>query len=86
MGDEGLELSPEKSPQETVNNAVTSNASKSTNGPRVHDRVHEPEFPPELLLIIEHWESIPDYMKETIMSLIKSHIMQSKDGAKGLNQ
>jgi hypothetical protein len=72
MGDTGLEQIPEKRSEVIKNKEVMDESVDVSKLSRVHDRVHEPEFPPDLQEIIDQWESLPIHIKETIMNLVKT--------------
>ena len=72
MGDGGLELFSEKTTQALENNKVTPDTPKSKNGPKVHNRVHTSNFPPELLKIIDLWPDLPEHIKQQILDTVRS--------------
>lgn len=72
MGDPGLEHLQQNIPQPLDNKEDTAIQRKPLTGAKVQDRVHGPEFPPDLQKVIDQWKHLPESIKETIMNLIRT--------------
>ncbi len=44
----------------------------------VHNTVHKPHFSPDLLEIIDRWDSLPEHIKAAIKALIQTHSTEAK--------
>ncbi|MBN2513570.1 MAG: hypothetical protein JXB18_11585 [Sedimentisphaerales bacterium] len=56
-----------KKSQVTPNKEVTRSPKSAT----VHNPVHGVYFSPELQQIIDHWDGLPEHIKQTIISIIQ---------------
>jgi len=73
MGRAGLELYSPKSSQQSENNKVKDTPCPIHQSEVVHDPVQRSAFCLGLQQIIDHWDSLPEHIKETIKTLIQAH-------------